>query len=63
LPELLIARRIAALMRGTSSHPACFPDEVIEVYRQNALRPGGLTAMLNWYRFVPRRRVAPPGSE
>ena len=27
-----------------------FPDEVLAVYRENALRPGALTAMLNWYR-------------
>jgi pimeloyl-ACP methyl ester carboxylesterase len=62
LPEFLLARGIQMLIRGTSSDPACFPDEVIEVYRQNALRPGGLTAMLNWYRALFRcgglRRLA-----
>ncbi len=28
--------------------------EAIKIYRQNALRPGGMTAMLNWYRSALR---------
>jgi pimeloyl-ACP methyl ester carboxylesterase len=31
-----------------------FPDEALEMYRANAARPGGLTAMLNWYRALFR---------
>src|SRR5262249_37290094 len=31
-----------------------FPDEVLEVYRRNALRPGGMTAMINYYRALFR---------
>jgi pimeloyl-ACP methyl ester carboxylesterase len=27
-----------------------FPDDVVAVFQQNALQPGALTAMLNWYR-------------
>lgn len=54
LPEFLLSRRrarvIAESIRRTSRHPARFPDEVIEIYRQNAARPGGLRAMINWYR-------------
>jgi epoxide hydrolase 4 len=60
LPEYLLgrdqARLIGRMFRGTR-HPERFPDDVIAVYRENALRPGGLTAMLNWYRaFFQRRR-------
>jgi len=54
LPEKILGRRqergAAELIRKTSSKPALFPDEVLEIYRANAARPGGLTAMLNWYR-------------
>lgn len=54
LPEFLLGRRhgrvIAETIRRTSRDPARFPDEALEVYRQNAARPGGLTAMINWYR-------------
>ncbi|HEY0704220.1 MAG TPA: alpha/beta hydrolase [Candidatus Acidoferrales bacterium] len=61
LPEYLLRRNGAALIgrmfRGSTHHPERFPDDVIQVYRDNALRPGGLTAMLNWYRaFFQRRR-------
>jgi pimeloyl-ACP methyl ester carboxylesterase len=58
LPEFLIgirsARIIARAIRLTSSDPTRFPKEVTEVYRQNAARKGGLTAMLNWYRALLR---------
>ena len=58
LPELLMgirgARLIARAIRLTSSDRARFPPEVTEVYRQNAARKGGLTAMLNWYRGLLR---------
>ena len=27
-----------------------FPDDVLDVYKRNVLQPGGITAMLNWYR-------------
>jgi pimeloyl-ACP methyl ester carboxylesterase len=54
LPELILGRRqgrgAAELIRKTSCNPARFPDDVLEIYRINAARPGGLTAMLNWYR-------------
>jgi epoxide hydrolase 4 len=58
LPEFLLGlgdgRVIANTIRRTSRNPARFPDEAIEVYRQNAARPGGLTAMINWYRAALR---------
>ena len=31
-----------------------FPDEVGEVYRKNAMQPGALTAMVNYYRALVR---------
>ena len=58
LPEFLLSRRqgraTSELIRKTSCNPARFPDEALEVYRANALRPGGLTAMINWYRAAFR---------
>ena len=58
LPEFLLGIRqgrvIAKSIRRTSCDPARFPDEVIEVYRRNAARKGGLTAMINWYRALLR---------
>src|SRR5215472_11638101 len=58
LPEFLLGRRqgrvIAESIRRTSRKPERFPDEVIEVYRRNAARPGGLRAMINWYRAALR---------
>lgn len=58
LPELLggirQGRVIAKAIRLTSADRSRFPDEVIEVYRRNAARKGGLTAMINWYRALVR---------
>jgi epoxide hydrolase 4 len=58
LPELMLGRRNARatseVIRGTSRNPARFPSEALEVYRANAARPGGLTAMINWYRALFR---------
>jgi pimeloyl-ACP methyl ester carboxylesterase len=31
-----------------------FPHDVLEIFRRNACEPGALTAMLNYYRAVPR---------
>jgi len=58
LPEFLLGRRegraTSELIRRTSRNPSRFPDETLEIYRQNAARPGGLTAMINWYRAAFR---------
>jgi pimeloyl-ACP methyl ester carboxylesterase len=58
LPESLLrrgnGRAAAELIRRTSRDPARFPDDILEIYRANAARPGGLTAMLNWYRAAFR---------
>lgn len=60
LPEYLLgrdnARTIARMFPHNALNKDRFPDDVIDVYRQNAMRPGGLTAMLNWYRAYIRGR-------
>jgi pimeloyl-ACP methyl ester carboxylesterase len=54
LPEFLFklggARAIGEAFRGMAIDKSRFPDEVLNVYREAALEPGALTAMLNWYR-------------
>ena len=54
LPEWAFRRNRAALVgeafRGMAVDKSRFPDEVLAVYRENALQPGAMTAMLNWYR-------------
>jgi len=58
LPEWVLTRKQAAILERAFRQPGMdvsrFPDELIDVYRQNALRPGGMTAMLNWYRAAGR---------
>jgi epoxide hydrolase 4 len=58
LPELLLgafhARGVGAMIRRSSRNASRFPEQTLEVYRQNASRPGGLAAMLNWYRAALR---------
>jgi pimeloyl-ACP methyl ester carboxylesterase len=59
LPEWALRRKNAALVaeafRGMAIDKSRFPDEVVDVYRRNALQPGAATAMLNWYRANGRR--------
>jgi pimeloyl-ACP methyl ester carboxylesterase len=54
LPEWLFRRKgaaaIAQAFRSMAIDKSRFPDEVLAVFQQNALQPGALTAMLNWYR-------------
>ena len=58
LPEALLrangAKAVGEAIRRTARDPSRFPDEVLAVYRQNAARPGGLRAMINWYRALLR---------
>jgi pimeloyl-ACP methyl ester carboxylesterase len=62
LPERLLgrdhARAIGDIFRTTSSDPSRFDDAIVAVYRDQASRPGALSAMLNWYRAAPRGMVA-----
>jgi pimeloyl-ACP methyl ester carboxylesterase len=56
LPELVLgigrARMVGELITHSSKDRLRFPESVLAVYRRNAARPGGLTAMLNWYRAM-----------
>lgn len=58
VPELLLgyngAAAIGRAFTASAANPARFPPAVLDVYRRNARRPGALTAMLNWYRALPR---------
>lgn len=58
LPEWFLTRRdgwaAAALIRDSAAVPDNFPRAVRAVYAANAARPGGMTAMLNWYREAAR---------
>lgn len=58
LPEKMLGRNngraTSGIFRRTSRNPDRFPAEDLEVYRTNAARPGGLTAMINWYRAAFR---------
>ncbi len=61
LPEKLLgARRAEAIGRAfydMAVDKSRFPDEVLDVYRNAALKPGALTAMVNYYRAAMRRRT------
>ena len=58
LPEKLLgargARAIGKAFSDMAVHPERFDDEVLDVYRQAALEPGALTAMVNYYRALVR---------
>ncbi|MGF1455960.1 MAG: alpha/beta fold hydrolase [Alphaproteobacteria bacterium] len=56
LPERLLtadgARAIGRAFTGTAAHKDRFPPEAVQVFRENALIPGAMTAMLNYYRAL-----------
>jgi len=52
------ARAIRGAFRGMAVDKSRFPDAVLDVYAAAALRPGALTAMVNWYRAAVRHRAA-----
>jgi len=58
LPEWMLTRRRAELVGRAFSesavHKEHFPEEVLEVYRESALRPGAATGMVNYYRALIR---------
>jgi pimeloyl-ACP methyl ester carboxylesterase len=58
LPEALMRlqdyRVIREAFRSGAVDKSRFPDEVLQVYRDNAARPGALTAMLSYYRAIVR---------
>jgi len=58
LPEFMLgrnnARGVAEAISNSCMLKEQFPDEVLEVYRRNAVQPGALTAMINYYRALLR---------
>lgn len=64
LPERILgarsARAIGQSFTGMAVDKTRFPDEVTDVYREAALRPGALRSMINYYRAAVRgaRRAA-----
>ncbi len=58
LPEALLRRKGARGIKGAFYKMAIdkgrFPREVLDIYAKAALRPGALTAMINYYRALLR---------
>ncbi len=46
------AKAIGNAFRNMAVDKSRFPDEVLDVYRRQALQPGALTAMINYYRAL-----------
>jgi pimeloyl-ACP methyl ester carboxylesterase len=68
LPEAMMtasgARAIGRAFTGMAVDKSRFPSEVTDVYRRNALIPGAMTAMINYYRantgLLSRWGASPP---
>jgi len=60
LPERMMTRDGAAGIKGAFLNMAVdksrFPKEVLQTYADAALRPGAITAMINYYRALLRHR-------
>ena len=58
LPEWALTRNGGALVaeafKGSACHPERFPEEILSVYQQAALRPGRARGMVNYYRALVR---------
>ena len=58
LPERLLSRQdgrpVAALLRDTAVNRSAFSRDELRLYAANAARPGGMRAMLQWYREAGR---------
>ena len=53
LPEWLISQRgpaVGQAIQDSSSRPEMYSSDVLALYSQNAVRPGGLKAMIHYYR-------------
>ncbi len=62
LPEWLFARKNAAAIKGAFHNTAVdktnFTPDLVEIYARAALRPGALTAMINYFRALVQHRDA-----
>jgi len=58
LPEKLLSMNnyeaVGRAFRDSAVNKELFTDDVLEAYKKNAAEPGGLTAMLSYYRALPR---------
>jgi pimeloyl-ACP methyl ester carboxylesterase len=58
IPEKLLTARnakgVADAFTGMAVDTTRFPDEVTDVFRQGALRPGAMRSMINYYRAAVR---------
>ena len=62
LPEWVLGAADFAWLRASlvrTSRPGTFTDTDLRRYRDAWARPGALTAMLNWYRALPRYAGSP----
>ena len=60
LPEWVMGRRdYASLVSALRDSKASFADEDADRYRTAWAQPGALTAMVNWYRAILKRRFTP----
>ena len=60
LPDRMLSMRGFALLRRAllrSAPPGIFRPEDLRAYREAWSQPGALTAMLNWYRALPKLRA------
>lgn len=55
VPEWLLTAFGAKVIGNMAVDKSRFPDEVLVVYRRQALGPGAMTAMLNYYRALFRQ--------
>ena len=62
LPEALLrlGRRQGLVKAFATARPEAFTADVMQTYHDAWRRPGALTAMLNWYRALPRRPMTMP---
>ena len=68
LPEAMLtagqARLLARVLRGSSAGRYPFPEDALEHYRRNALLPGAMKAMIDYYRAnlrgIARSRATAP---
>lgn len=67
LPEVLLtaggAKAIGNAFTQMATRKDAFLEEDLDHYRANALRPGAMTAMINWYRAAARSGLGGWGSK
>jgi epoxide hydrolase 4 len=54
LPEAALRLTIRRLLRASARIPDAFPDDALDVYEDAASQPGAATAIIDYYRAIPR---------